>query len=36
MEKLKELEDAIFNNNLDKLIFIIKDIVPEWNSKNYN
>ena len=36
MEKLKELEDAIFNNNLDKLIFIIKDIVPEWSSKNYN
>ena len=32
--KLNELEDAITNNNSEKLNLIIKDLVPEWNNKN--
>ncbi len=35
MEKIKIIENSIIKNNLNELIVELKELVPEWDNKNF-
>ena len=35
MEKIKIIENSIIKNNLNELIMQLKELVPEWDNKNF-